>query len=193
VAFDARVAGASSIYIVDIDERKPRRLGSANSQNSLPAWSGDCQSILASDGRRSLYKLPIAGGPAELFTKHQSYYAQMSGDNVIFNVKQPMGVALWTKPLGGGLESALPGMPLLEYSEGWAVGPGGIYFTTAHDGVAALEFYDFAKRATRRIAPLPQSPMPGGGLGLAVSRDGRWLLFTQANEAASDIMLIDNP
>jgi Tol biopolymer transport system component len=35
--------------------------------------------------------------------------------------------------------------------------------------------------------------MPGGGLGLSVSRDGRWLLYTQANDAQSDIMVMDNP
>jgi Tol biopolymer transport system component/DNA-binding winged helix-turn-helix (wHTH) protein len=194
VAFDARAAGSSSIYVVDIDERQPRRLASANTQNSLPTWSGDCRSILASDGRRSLYKLPVDGGPAELFTKQQSYYAQMHGDDVIYNVKQPQGVALWSKPLVGGLESALPGMPLLDYAEAWAVAPGGIYFSTSGDGAtAALEFYDFEKRTTRRIAALPKSPTPGGGLGLAVSPDGRWLLYTQAGEAQSDIMLMDNP
>jgi Tol biopolymer transport system component len=193
VAFDARGSGTSAIYIVDIDERQPRRLSSANTQNSLPTWSPDCRWILASDGRRSLYKLPVAGGPAELFTKQQSYFAQMSGDNVIFNVKEPKGVALWSKGLSGGLESALPGMPLLDYAEAWAVAPGGVYYTTTTNGAAALEFYDFVKRATRRIAPLPKTPSPGGGLGLSVSHDGRWLLYTQAGEAQSDIMIMDNP
>ena len=193
VAFDARAAGASSIWIVDIDERQPRRMNTANSQNSLPVWSADCASILASDGRRSLYKLPVAGGPAELFTKQQSYYAQMSGDNVIYNVKQPTGVALWMKSLTGGLEAALPGMPLLDYADAWAVAPGGVYYTMQVEEAAELDFYDFAKRTTRRIASLPRTPMPGGGLGLAVSRDGRWLLYTQANDAQSDIMVMDNP
>jgi Tol biopolymer transport system component/DNA-binding winged helix-turn-helix (wHTH) protein len=205
VAFDARAAGTSSIYVLDVDERQPRRLASANSQNSLPTWSGDCRSILASDGRRSLYKLPVDGGPAELFTKQQSYYAQMHGGDVIYNVKQPQGVALWSKPLAGGLESALPGMPLLDYADAWAVAPDGIYFTSvtagsigaegaaAADGAATLQFYEFATARTRRVAPLPKSPTPGGGLGLAVSRDGRWLLYTQAGEAQSDIMLMDNP
>ena len=193
VAFDARSSGTSSIWIVDVDERRPRRLASANAQNSLPAWSADCRSILASDGRSSLYKLPVAGGRTEPFTSQHSYYAQTNGANAIFNVKQPRGVALWTRPLEGGVERALPGMPLLDYDEAWAVAPDGVYFTVTADGVTALEFYAFANQATRRIATLPKPPAPGGGLGLAVSRDGRWLLFTQAGEAQSDIMLMDNP
>jgi Tol biopolymer transport system component/DNA-binding winged helix-turn-helix (wHTH) protein len=193
VAFDARADGRSSIYVVDVEERRPRRLASANEQNSLPAWSADCRSILASDGRRNLYKLPVAGGTAELFTKQQSYYAQVSGDVVIYNVKQAQGVALWSRPLVDGAESPLPGMPLLGYGEAWAVGPEGIHYTTTTDGVTTVDFYDFAKQSTRRIAPLSRSPTPGGGLGLAVSRDGRWLLYTQAGEAQSDIMLMDNP
>jgi hypothetical protein len=128
-----------------------------------------------------------------LFTKQQSYYAQVSGDVVIYNVKQAQGVALWSRPLVGGAESPLPGMPLLGYGEAWAVGPEGIHYTTTTDGVTTVDFYDFAKQSTRRIAPLSRPPTPGGGLGLAVSRDGRWLLYTQAGEAQSDIMLMDNP
>jgi Tol biopolymer transport system component len=194
VALDARSSGSSSIWIVDIDERRPRPLASTNAQNSLPAWSADCRTILASDGRRSLYKLPVEGGAAELFTGKDSYFAQMNGGNVVYNVKQPQGVALWTKPLAGGAESALPGMPRLDYADAWAVAPRGVYYTrTADGGAVALEFYDLANHATQRIAALPKPPAPGGGLGLAVSRDGRWLLFTQAGEAQSDIMLMDNP
>jgi Tol biopolymer transport system component/DNA-binding winged helix-turn-helix (wHTH) protein len=193
VAFDSRAAGDSAIYLMDVEERRPRRLASANAQNSLPAWTGDCRHVLASDGRRSLFKLPVEGGTAELFTRRESYLAQVSGGDVIFNVKQSKGVALWSKPAAGGREGALPGMPLLDYADGWAVAPAGIYFTTSSGGAAALEFYEFEKRTTRRIAPLPGSPTPGGGLGLAVSRDGRWLLYTQAGEAQSDIMLMDNP
>ncbi|HTU67921.1 MAG TPA: hypothetical protein VMF52_18375 [Steroidobacteraceae bacterium] len=194
VAFDVRANGSSAIWVLDIDEHQPRRLGSANTQNSLPLWSPDCRSILASDGRRSLFKLPVEGGPAELFTKQQSYFAQLDGDDVIFNVKQATGIALWRKTLAGGLEAALPGMPLLDYAEAWAVAPGaGVYYTTSTDGRIALEYYDFARQTTRRVAALAKSPSPGGGLGLAVSRDGRWLLYTQAGDAESDILVMDNP
>jgi hypothetical protein len=36
---------------------------------------------------------------------------------------------------------------------------------------------------------LPRVPTPLGGLGLAVSRDERWLLFTQTDETEADVML----
>jgi Tol biopolymer transport system component len=193
VAFDARSSGTSSIWIVDVDERRPRRLASTNAQNSLPAWSADCTSILASDGRDRLFKLPVGGGPAARFTDQDSYLAQVNGADAIYNSKQSAGVALWTRPLAGGDEHALPGMPSLEYTDAWAVAPRGVYYTSTIDGVVTLGFYDFQTRATRRIATLPKPPAPGGGLGLAVSRDGRWLLYTQAGEAQSDIMLMDNP
>jgi hypothetical protein len=41
------------------------------------------------------------------------------------------------------------------------------------------------------VAALPRTPVPGGGLGMAVSADGRWGLFTQPGEATSDIMLME--
>jgi Tol biopolymer transport system component/DNA-binding winged helix-turn-helix (wHTH) protein len=190
VAFDSRAAGTSAVYIMDVEERQPRRVGGARTELGLPAWSSDCAWIIASDGRVNLYKLPVAGGAAELFTRQPSYYAQVAGDRVIFNVKRPDGVTLWTKSIAGGEEVALPGMPRLGYTDAWAAAPAGVYFTSAPDGTPALHFYDFANQTTRRITALPKTPAPGGGLGIAVSRDGRWLLYTQSGEAQSDIMLM---
>ena len=55
-----------------------------------------------------------------------------------------------------------------------------------------MQFYDFSH--SRRYAAsrmLAKPPVPGGGLGIAVSPDDRWLLYTQTGEAQSDLMLAD--
>jgi Tol biopolymer transport system component/DNA-binding winged helix-turn-helix (wHTH) protein len=189
VALDSRVAGNPQLFIVDIDERQPRQVRSSEPALALPAWSTDCRWLLASDGRERLFKLPAAGGTAEPFTRKQSYYAQVIGDRAIFNVKQEKGVKLWTRALSGGEEAELEGLPLIGYSEAWAVTEAGVYYTAGEQRSAVLFFHDFATRTSRRVAVLPKTPTPGGGLGISVSRDGRWLLYTQMGEAESDIML----
>jgi hypothetical protein len=192
------VNGNLALFVVDVEERQPRKLPMSELALGLPMWSADCRWLLASDGRGRLFRLSETGGAAALFTTQKSYLAQPRGDQVIFNVKHPQGVALWTKPLvggeeGGGEERALDGLPMIGYGEAWAIAPAGVYFTAQIEGVPVLQFYDFSTQATRRVAALPKSPTPGGGLGIAVSRDGRWLLYTRSGEAESDIMLMQPP
>ena len=69
---------------------------------------------------------------------------------------------------------------MIGYGEAWAVAPAGVYFTAQSRRRAVAAVLRFADaRAIRRVASLPKTPAPGGGLGIAVSRDGRWLLYTQ--------------
>jgi Tol biopolymer transport system component/DNA-binding winged helix-turn-helix (wHTH) protein len=190
VAFDSRVNGNLALFVVDVDERQPRKVPTNELALGLPVWSADCQWLLASDGRGSLYRLSATGGAATRFTTQTSYLAQVHGDRVIFNVKHPQGVTLWTRSLNDGEESALEGLPMIGYAEAWAVAPAGVYFTARTEGAPSLQFYAFETRAIHRVASLPKTPSPGGGLGIAVSRDGRWLLYTRSGEAESDIMLM---
>jgi Tol biopolymer transport system component len=187
VALDSRAGGRSQLFVLDVDERQPRQLRTEQSLG-LPAWSADCRWLLASDGRARLFKLPAGGGAPEPFTAQKSYYAQVVGDRVIFNVKRENGVQLWSRDMTGGPEREIEGLPLIGYNEAWAVTPAGVYFTGQDRGVPTLFFHAFATPGTRRIASLPKTPEPGGGLGISVSADGRWLLYSQAGEAESDIM-----
>ncbi len=193
LVFDSRAAGQAGIYVVDIEERQPRRIA-VELELSLPEWSSDCTKIVASDGRERLFILPLEGGTPEPFTAQPSYYAQVTGDRVIFNVKQAQGVALWQKPVTGGAESPLPGMPLLDYTDAWTVTGTGVYFTSdetgsGQEGLVSLNFLEFGNPVVRRLVALPKAPSPGGGLGIAVSWDDRWALYTQSGTAESDIMI----
>ena len=53
-----------------------------------------------------------------------------------------------------------------------------------------MRFYDFATHAVKEIAGLPGAPAPYVG-GISVSRDGRYVLYSQIDETASDLMLVD--
>jgi Tol biopolymer transport system component len=191
IAFDARIGGRSRLYVLDIDDRVPRVINSGDVDLSLPAWSDDCRWILASDGRARLFTLPAAGGTPVRFTTHDSYLAQVAGDRIVFNLTRPDGVRLAMKVASSGEEKDLPGIPLLSYDDAWAATPLGVFFTTGARSEPTLNFYDFAQASARRIGKLNRPPAPGGGLGLAASRDGRGLLYTQNADTETDIAIVD--
>ncbi len=192
VAYDSRATGTAAIHIATIGAGLPRILETTEQNLALPVWSGDCRWIIASNGRSALFSVPAEGGRAERFTRQPSYYAQVSGDRVIFNVKAPEGVTLWTRRIEGGEERPLDNMPRLRYDDGWVASSTGIYFITSATGRAALHVYDFATRTTRRLGWIARTPMPLGGLGLSVSPDERWLLLGLVDEAQSDLMWVDS-
>jgi hypothetical protein len=154
----------------------------------LPAWSADCRWIFANDGTNALYRFPSSGGRAERFTNRASSYSVVIADHLIFNVTGPAGVVLWTKPTSGGPEIPLEKMPRLSYSDAWTATTAGIYYTDSSSQPVTINFYEFATRATRTLMTVKEAPPPGAGPGIAISPDGRWLLYTEKDEH-SEIML----
>ena len=66
----------------------------------------------------------------------------------------------------------------------------GIYFIPEPrtDGKSSLRFLSFATAKVKMVAPISRSPSEG----LSASPDGRSLLFSQFDEAGSDLMLVEN-
>jgi Tol biopolymer transport system component len=186
IAFDSRVSGTSRVYLMDVPDGPSHPLVTAQSNLSLPVWSRDCQWIFASDGRATLYRVSAAGGAAEPFTHKRAYRAAVSGDRVIFNVAGATGIELWAEPAPGGEERPLEGMPQLHYAEDWFVGRDGIYYTSG----GSVSFYEFASHRTHVVRSLPGVPAALGGLGMTVSPDGRWLVYTRSADWQGDIMMI---
>jgi Tol biopolymer transport system component/DNA-binding winged helix-turn-helix (wHTH) protein len=188
IAFDSRASGVSAVYIEDISERVPRKVVTSHGNLSLPAWSADCRWIFANDGTYALYRFPSSGGPAERFTNRASSYSIVVADRLIFNVTEPTGVVLWTKPASGGPEAPLENMPRLTYADAWTATSVGIYYTDSLSQPVTINLYEFATRTTRTLMTVKEAPPPGIGPGIAVSPDGRWLLYTE-NDEHSEIML----
>jgi Tol biopolymer transport system component/DNA-binding winged helix-turn-helix (wHTH) protein len=189
LAFDSRESGMSAIYIVDTLERVPRRVASLRDNLALPVWSSDCRFLFASDGREGLYRVPAEGGQAERFSSQRSYQAVVAGETVIFNAAGADGVTLWSKPVTGGKEHPLPGLPALGYADSWTTDGRWLYFTDTSRRPVGLRRYSLADARLETVGSLPNIPTPLGGLGMAVSPDGESLLYTHTEDTQSDLVI----
>jgi hypothetical protein len=75
-----------------------------------------------------------------------------------------------------------------------AIVDSGLYFVpeASSGSGSSIQFLNFA---TNRISPVADFEKPlsvGAGGGLAVSPNGRWILYTQADQAGSELMLVEN-
>jgi hypothetical protein len=93
-------------------------------------------------------------------------------------------------PLSGG-----PATKVLDNVSNWnvALAQNGIYFDRAHKSEgASIEFLSFSANQVRPIATFDKPVGLGNGNELAVSPDGRWLLYTLLDQARSELMLVEN-
>ena len=196
IAFDSEAEeGHGEVYVVNAEGGKPRRLTTATgtSNNYVPSWSRDGKWIyFASDRNEAwqIWKMPAQGGQAVQVTTKGGFAAFESPDGqTLYYAKGQNAAGLWKLPLQGGEET-----PLLEqlgagYWGYWAVARDGIYFYDIN--TKALEFFSFATHTVSEIAN-PEKAAIRLNPGLAVSPDGRWLLYAQNDEETSHIMLVEN-
>src|SRR5262249_59656905 len=99
---------------------------------------------------------------------------------------------IWRMPVEGGQEALLPELLGVRNYRYWALIDSGIYFVpeTTQPG-APIDFFSFLTGKVSRVATIDK-PIVYGPSGLAVSTDGHWILYTQADQTSSDIMLVKN-
>jgi len=91
-------------------------------------------------------------------------------------------------PLSGGEETHVLDQPPGEDWFNWAVSRNGIYFIDSNNGTNAVKFFDFAT-GTKISISTSDKPLSSG---LALSPDGRSILYVQGEWAESSIMLVKN-
>jgi Tol biopolymer transport system component len=194
IAFDSRVEGLTGIYVVPSEGGRHRRVATGVDESSVPAWSIDGRWLYFA-GRverlSEIFKVPVEGGAAIKLTTGGGWSPQPSADGTrIYYIK---GNEIYSVSTAGGDERRLSGLPPLEpqFLEAWGLSPTGIYFINPAPPRAGIEFFEFASARIMRVVDLPGRPAAWGG-PLAISRDGRRLLYPQLDGASSDIMLVEN-
>lgn len=206
IVFDsAQGDGYAQIYVVGINGGAPTAITSGPYKNGGATWSADGKWIyFASNrsGRFETWKAPFHGQGAVQVTTHGGGYAVESPDGkfvyfqktVMGDCIVPMFPQIWRMPVAGGAEEPVVSVsnPTQECCAWfWRLTAEGIYFidNTAQP-LPAIKFYSFASRKTSILAQLEKKAF--GGPGLSVSRDRRMALFSQIDNAGSDIMVVQN-
>lgn len=195
IAFDSRQED-SDIYVVDTQGGVPRRLTGVGFNELMPSWSRDGQWIYFRSNRSGSYeiwKIPAAGGESVQLTKRGGFEVFESPDaKFIYYTKGRGPGGFYKLPVAGGEETEIPQLANAGYWRYWAVGNQGIYFVAEVSSRHwAIKLFSFVSGKAKRIAVVNEPPINGPS-GLAVSPDGRFILYTQNDRRVSDIVLVEN-
>ena len=189
VAYYSRVLGNAQIFVIGAEGGAYRRLTSDKSNNMYPRWSRDGQWIYfasSRSGTSQVWKVPFAGGEAVQVTHNGGFASSESPDGqwVYYTKGEASDTGLWRVRVAGGEETQV--LPSVVFHN-FAVIDDGVYFVAGSGPDLSLRFLSFASHATRTVVPLE-----GGYVGLSVSPDRRWILYTERNPAGSDLALVEN-
>jgi dipeptidyl aminopeptidase/acylaminoacyl peptidase len=193
LAFDSDLGGKRDIYVIRASGGKPVLLTPDPADHFVPSWSRDGNWIYFAStrsGRYEIWKAPAGAGEAIQVTRNGGFAALESLDGkTVYYTKARLGdsTPLWKTPVSGGEESQV--LPSVAWRAFTLINDG-IYFIPqpSADGKYSIHFLSFATGRVKTVAPISAPPR----LGLTVSRDGRYLLYTQIDEQSSDLMLVEN-
>jgi Tol biopolymer transport system component len=194
IGFDSVEAGNSDIYVINADGGPVRRATAGPSNNIRPSWSRDGRWIYFDSNRSGdwqVWKTPAHGGTAVQVTHKEGAEAFESFDgNFVYYAKRGAS-GIWRVPVGGGEE-----IQVLDHgSESlWALTEQGIYFGEMNSPVVpVLKFYRFATRKVETFKEFSKdTKFDSNSTAFSVSPDGQWIVYTQLDQASSDLMLMEN-
>jgi len=190
IIFDSNAEGRFEIYVMDAGGGTPQRITQHKADDAVPSWSRDGRWIYFVSNRTKewqIWKMPAQGGEAVQVSKHGGHIAYESFDaKFVYFGRTPGQTSIWRVPVGGGDETKVVESAL---GQAFTVAEKGIYFVTQNpDGTSVFQFHSFA---TGKVTALAEIHQPVSW-GVSVSPDERYILYTQEDQAGSDLMLVEN-
>ncbi len=196
IAFDSNAMGDFDIWVVSANGGKPQRMTTDPANDGNPSWSRDGQWIYfdsARTGEQQVWKLPADGGEAIQLTRDGGFAPLESPDGkMLYYTKALTATSLWRMPIEGGQATkVLDG--LSSYLNIAIVGNGLYFVPQKAEAAMSIQFLDFETGQIKPVANLEKRlRLDGNSAGLAVSPDGRWILYSQLEQSGSELMLVEN-
>jgi Tol biopolymer transport system component len=195
IAFDAPKSGNSHIFVISREGGVPRALTQGVANNIRPSWSADGKWIYFGSkrsGEWQIWKAPAQGGDAAQVTKAGGYevFGSPDGKSVFYSKDQTPGI--WSVPVEGGQETRLLEKPGTNI---WAVAKDGICFLDWKDALhPVVQLYNFGNHRSTVVYGFPAGTNvdDANGPTISVSPDGRWIIYTQLDQAGSHLVLVEN-
>jgi WD40 repeat protein len=196
IVFDSLDAGNGDLWMVGAEGGPPKRLTTEPSNEARPSWSHDGRWIyFRSDrsGSQQIWKIPSSEPfqPAVQVTRNGGFEALESWDGkLLYYVKSVPG--LWSLPLSGGEETLV--IPSV-HSSLWAVAENGVFFLEGQSAAAGkgtpIWWFRFETGRPIQVGAIHQ-PLVVLAPSFSVTRDGRWIAWSQIDHQQSNLMLVDN-
>ena len=197
IAFDSRFEGQADIYVMPAAGGPHRRITTSPAEDVVPSWSIDGRWIYFASNRTGawqVWRAPAGGGPEEQVTKLGAFAPLEAMDGKwLYYAKGRNAEGLWRKQLPNGIEEPV----IEELKPGfwgyWAPAQKGLYFMNQPDAGSppGLYFYETDTRRRRQLRILDK-PVAIADSGFALSPDGRYILYAQMDQKASDILIMKN-
>jgi eukaryotic-like serine/threonine-protein kinase len=179
------------IWVINASGGKPKRMTTDPVNDGNPSWSRDGRWIYFDSkrtGEQQVWKIPADGGEAIQVTWDGGFAPLESPDGkFIYYTKGDTSV--WRLPVEGGQATKL--IENLSSLRNLIIVSRGIYFVPQQVTAlgSSIEFLDFATNHTKRVARFGKSFGIGG---LSLSPDGRWMLYSKADQVGSELRLVEN-
>jgi eukaryotic-like serine/threonine-protein kinase len=197
IAFDSKAAdGHWHIWIIDAEGGGPRQFTRGEGNQNVPTWSRDGRWIYYSadvGGQQNIWRIPATGGAAERVTQNGSGMLACEladGTGLVYQAK-PSASALLVKPSSGGTPR-----PLVDCAQSAAfdVTQAGVFYVACDRGAAGptLHVTDPVTGHDQPLGTLDKFLSDFGPITLAVSPDGKTVLYMGVDVYGQDLMLIEN-
>jgi eukaryotic-like serine/threonine-protein kinase len=194
IAFDASVGNnGPDIYVVRAGGGEVRRITHNPATDILPSWSRDGRALYFCSnrgGEDDIWRIPFDGGEASQVTRHGGWesFAARHRDELYYSSTDSLRT-IHRLNLDSGEDIALPQLGDAGARRYWALADQGIYFVNTLQDPHVLDYFDLARHRIRQVRRIGEIIRYGPG-GLAVSPDGRTVLWPQLDVADADIMIV---
>ncbi len=198
IAFDSQGPDGVSLFVVDAQGGACSPL-TQGGRDIRPSWSRDGRWIYFGSNRSGtsqIWKSAPDGKDVQQVTREGGFEAFESpnGKTLFFTRGGFYTPGLWSMPVEGGREAALPLLSSV-YPGHWAVADRGIYFIDFYDGPpekpAPVKLFVFQSRQVSKVGAIEKIKASGRN-SFTVTRDGRWMAWRQTDRFESNLMLIEN-